>query len=288
MLKLNLLILLNGVSEGARLFIIASGLTLSFSLMRIVNLSHGVFYMLGGYVGYTVMRVTGSYILAIIAGFVVLGVIGLGVERGLLPRILNLKDPELPQTLLTLALAVVFTNVMLIIWGGYPLRIDVPKVLNFPMNILGTRYPFIRMFQVVVAAVIGIGLWIFIVKTRIGAMIRAGVDDRQTASALGIRIPRVFTVVFIISAVLASLAGIIGGTNLTLSPGQDVHVLLFALVVIIVGGLGSMVGSAIGALIVGIVSTFGKVYVPEIAFLLTFSPMLIILAFRPQGLMGKR
>ena len=217
--------------------------------MRIVNLAHGVLYLAGGYVGLSVMKYTGSYLLALAAGALAIAIIGLFIERGLLSWV---RGQDLPETLVTLALIVIFQDTLLAIWGGYPESIPKPALLDFSMNIFGLPYPAMRLSAILIAIFIGFGLWLFIEKTNIGAAIRAGVDDRETASALGINIPVIFTFV------------------------------------IIIGGLGSLLGSAIGAVIVGLILNYGRSYVPEFAFLLTFLPMLLIIAFRPQGLLGKK
>ena len=285
LLSYNFFIFLNGISDAARLFIISCGLTLTFSLMRIVNLAHGVLYLAGGYVGLSVMKYTGSYLLALAAGALAVAIIGFLIERGLL---IWIRGQDLPETLLTLALIVIFQDTLLAVWGGYPESIAKPGLLDFSVTILDLPYPAMRLATILVAAGIGVGLWLFIEKTHIGAAIRAGVDDRETASALGINIPVIFTFVFCIGAFLAGLAGVIGGTLTSLAPGLDSQALLFALVVIIIGGLGSLPGSAVGAVIVGLILNYGRSYLPEFAFLLTFLPMLLIIAFRPNGLFGKK
>lgn len=281
----NFFIFLNGITDAARLFIISIGLTLIFSLMRIVNLAHGVLYLGGGYIALSVMQYTGSYILALAAGSIGIAIIGFLIERGLLRWV---RGEDLPETLLTLALIVIFQDTLLAIWGGYPKSIPKPVLLNFSVDILGLPYPAMRLFSILFAGIIGFVVWLLIEKTYIGAAIRAGVDDRETASALGLNIPVIFTFVFSIGCFLAGFAGVIGATLTALAPGLDSQALLFALVVIIVGGLGSLVGSAVGAVIVGLILNFGRSYVPEFAFLLTFLPMLLIIAFRPQGLFGKK
>jgi len=253
--------------------------------MRIVNLAHGVLYLAGGYIGLSVMKYTGSYLLALAAGALGIAIVGLFIERGLLSWV---RGQDLPETLVTLALIVIFQDTLLAIWGGYPESIPKPALLDFSMNIFGLPYPAMRLFAILIAIFIGFGLWLFIEKTNIGAAIRAGVDDRETASALGINIPVIFTYVFCIGTFLAGFAGVIGATLTSLAPGLDSQALLFALVVIIIGGLGSLLGSAIGAVIVGLILNYGRSYVPEFAFLLTFLPMLLIIAFRPQGLLGKK
>jgi branched-chain amino acid transport system permease protein len=285
LLSYNFFIFLNGITDGARLFIIAIGMTLIFSLMRIVNLAHGVLYLAGGYVALSVVQYTGSYLLALAAGSLAVTVIGFLIERGLL---IWVRGQDLPETLLTLALIVIFQDTLLAIWGGYPESIPKPMLLDFSVNIFGLPYPAMRLFTIILAVAIGLGVWFLIEKTNIGAAIRAGVDDRETASALGLNIPVIFTAVFCIGTFLAGFAGVIGATLTSLAPGLDSQALLFALVVIIVGGLGSLMGSAVGAVIVGLILNFGRSYLPEFAFLLTFLPMLLIIAYRPQGLFGKK
>lgn len=276
---------LNGLSFGAVLFFLASGFTLIFGLMRITNLAHGGFYLVGGYIGFTVMRATGNFALALLGAGAGITVLGLFTERVLLRPIRGLEKPEV---LLTIGLTFVLGDLALAIWGGDPTPVPVPGFLQGPLNMGDLAYPRYRLFVVACAVAVAGILFYIERRTRLGAIVRAGVDDRRIAAALGINIEAVFTGVFMLGAFLAGFAGVIGGGFLTLLPGQDFEILLFALVVVILGGLGSLTGAVLGAVLVGLIDSFGKALVPELAFFTLFAPMALILVIRPQGLAGRK
>ncbi|MGH8911436.1 MAG: branched-chain amino acid ABC transporter permease [Acidimicrobiia bacterium] len=275
---------LNGLSFGAVLFFLASGFTLIFGLMRITNLAHGGFYLVGAYIGITIMTMTGNFLLALLVAATAIMLIGLFTERILLRPIRGLEKPEV---LLTIGLTFVLGDLSLAVFGGDPMPVPAPEILQGPLRIGDFAYPRFRLF-VLVCAVVVAGILFFIErKTRIGAMVRAGVDDRETVAALGINIKAVFTGVFMFGAFLAGFAGVIGGGFITVLPGQDFEILLFALVVVILGGLGSLPGAVLGAAMVGLIDAFAKALVPELAFFTLFAPMALVLVLRPQGLMGR-
>ena len=275
---------LNGVTFGALLFLLASGFTLIFGLMRITNLSHGGFYLVGGYAGLSVLLATRSFWLAALGAGLAVGVMGLVLERGLLERV---RGQTLPEVLLTLGIAFVLGDLSLAIWGGDPLTIRVPGWLGESVSLGGLTYPAFRLFVVAVGALIGLGLWFLQERTRLGAIIRAGVDDREMVDALGIDIKVVFNRVFALGAFLAGLAGLLGGAFLALYPGADFEILLLAVVVVIIGGPGSLAGAVIGSLLVGLIDAFAKALVPDLLYFTLFAPMVIILAWRPYGLLGR-
>jgi branched-chain amino acid transport system permease protein len=277
--------LLNGISLAGLLFFLASGLTLVFGLMRIVNLAHGGFYLIGGYLGLTIVTATGNFWLALLVAGVGIAAFGLFTERVLLRR---LRGQELPEVLLTVGIATVLGDLALATWGGDPRTVPVPGYLAGSVTLGDITYPRFRLVVTVCAVVIGLVLWYLQQRTRIGAIIRAGVDDRETIAALGINIDRVFTGVFIFGALLAGVAGVIGGAFLSLLPGADVQVLLLGLVVVIIGGLGSLPGAALGSVIVGLADAFGRSELPQIASFILFAPMALVLILRPQGLLGRR
>jgi branched-chain amino acid transport system permease protein len=277
-------LILNGLSQTALLFVLGSGLTLAFGLMKVVNLSHGAFYLLGGYVGYAVWKATDNWILALLAGALGIALLGFLFERFLLVRV---RGGDLPETLLTVALSMIIADLCLAIWGGHPLTLNVPKFLNPPITLFGITYPGFRYFLMLVAVLIALTLWFLLYRTRIGAAVRAGVDDRETVSALGVNIDRMYTLVFALSALLVGIAGVLGGSFLQLSPGSDTTILTYSLVVIILGGMGSLAGTVVSALILGQIISFGRAYAPEISMFLIFVPMAIMLAVRPQGLFGR-
>ncbi|MGQ9667981.1 MAG: branched-chain amino acid ABC transporter permease [Anaerolineae bacterium] len=276
-------LILNGLTQAALFFLLGSGLTLAFGLMRIINLSHGAFYLLGGYVGYTVMKATGNWGLALLAGALSITFLGLLFERFLLVR----ARGDLPQTLLTVALSMVIADFCLAIWGGHSLALNVPKALNPSITLFGIAYPGFRYLLMIASVVVAVGLWLLLYKTKLGAAVRAGVDDRETASALGVNIDLMYTTVFLLSAFLVGIAGVLGGTYLQLNPGSDTTVLTYALVVIILGGQGSLLGAVVGALILGQIASFGSAYAVEYWMFLVFAPLAIVLAIRPQGLFGR-
>ncbi len=275
---------LNGLTFAGLLFLLGSGFTLIFGLMRIVNLAHGGTYLAGGYVGYTVIQTTHNFLLGLAAGAVAMALLGVLLERGLLVHVRGLPMAEL---LLTLGVAYVMGDMSLAIWGGDPLAIRLPGVLNASSRLGPFVYPNNRLFILGVAAVIAVLLYGLMRRTRLGAIIRAGVDDREMVSALGINIARVFTAVFVLGAFLAGLAGVLGGSLLSLYPGGDSEILTFALVVVVVGGLGTLEGAMVGSLIVGLLVNYGNAYFPELAYFSLFAPMVVILLVRPQGLFGR-
>jgi len=274
----------NGLSYGALLFLLASGLSLIFGVMRIVNLAHGSYFMLGGYVGLSVVWRTGSFTAALVAGAVAIGLIGIGMERLFLRR---LSGQTLGQVLMTIGFALMFQDLALLIWGGDPYTIPLPAALQGIVTAGALRFPTYRIFIIVVATLVGAALWIVLDRTRVGAMIRAAVDDREMAQGVGIHVPVVSLGVFALGAALAALGGVIGGGFLGVYPGADFEVLPYAFVVVIVGGLGSLPGAMVGSLLVGLLDNFGKALFPELSYFTLFAPMALILALRPTGLFGR-
>jgi branched-chain amino acid transport system permease protein len=276
--------LLNGLTFAALLFLVSSGFTLIFGLMRIVNLAQGSLYLLGGYIGLSVIRATGSFWLALPAAAMAVGALGLMIERGLLRRV---RGRPMSEILLTVGLSFIAADLALAIWGGDPITRDVPAAIDGRTQILGITYPVYRLCVVALGIAVGVGLWALLERTRIGAMVRAGVDDREMAEALGINVKLVFTGVFVLGALLAGLAGVVGGAYLSLFPGADVQILTYALVVVVVGGMGSLRGAVLGALLVGLIYIFGQALVPNLAYFVLFAPMALVLIVRPQGLFGR-
>ncbi len=274
----------NGLSYGALLFLLASGLSLIFGVMRIVNLAHGSYFMLGGYVGLSVVWRTGSFVAALLAGAVAVGLIGVAMERLFLSR---LPGQTLGQVLMTIGFALIFQDLALLIWGGDPYTIPVPPLLSGVVRLDTLSFPIYRIFIVLVAVVVGLLLWLALDRTRTGAMIRAAVDDAEMAQGVGIRVPRLSLGVFALGACLAAFGGVIGGAFLGVYPGADFEVLPYAFVVVIVGGLGSLPGAMVGSLLVGLLDNFGKALFPELSYFTLFAPMALILALRPTGLFGR-
>jgi branched-chain amino acid transport system permease protein len=274
----------NGVSYGALLFLVGSGLSLIFGVMRIVNLSHGSYFLLGGYVALSVIWATGSWLLAIPVAAVTVAIIGMAMERIFL-RPLGF-DP-LRQVLLTVGFAFLFQQAALDIWTGNPFDIDPPAELTRSIVVGGLHLPVYRIFMIGVALTIGLALWLVMEKTRMGATIRATVDDAQMARGVGIDTSRISMLIFSLGAFLAALGGVIGGAFLGVYPGLDFEMLPIAFAVVIIGGMGSLGGAAIGALLVGLADNFGKALFPELSYFTLYAPMALILAVRPTGLFGR-
>ena len=274
----------NGISYGALLFLLAAGLSLIFGVMRIVNLAHGSYFLLGGYVALTVIWTTGSWALAIPVAALTVAVLGLIMERVFL-RPLGF-DP-LRQVLLTVGFAFLFQQAALDIWGGDSLDIQPPEVLTESAVIGGIYFPLYRVFMIGMAAAIGLALWLAMEKTRMGAMVRAAVDDSEMARGVGIDTSRVSMFIFALGAFLAALGGVIGGAFLGVYPGLDFEILPIAFAVVIIGGMGSLGGAAVGSLIVGLADNFGKALFPELSYFTLYAPMVLILALKPTGLFGR-
>jgi len=277
--------LLNGISLGMLLFLLAAGLSLIYGLMRILNLAHGSYYLLGGYIGLAVIRLTDSFVLAALAAPLAVALLGVVMERFFLRRF---AGQELPQVLLTFGFLFIFADLSLWIWGGNPQTLPKPEMFSSSIWIGGLVFPSYRLFVIATGLVIGLGLWWLQERTRLGAMIRAGVDDEEMARGVGVDVSLLSTAVFGFGAFLAALGGILGGPFVGVYPGADFEVLLLAFVVTIVGGLGSLKGAFVGGLLIGLLDNFGKALFPELALFTIFAPMAIILAIRPTGLFGRR
>ncbi|NYE19544.1 ABC transporter permease subunit [Microbacterium immunditiarum] len=275
---------LNGLSFGALLFLLASGLTLVFGLMRIVNLAHGAFYMLGGYIGVVIATLTGNLLVAVIAAVVAVGITALVVEVGLLRFV---RGQELPEVLLTVGVSFVIADLCLAIFGGDPRTLPVSATITGSLTIGPLTYPWYRIFVMAVAIVIGIALALVQSRTRVGAIVRAGVDDREIIAAMGVNIRWVFTGMFVVGAALAAIGGTIGAGMISVRPGIQDEVLLYALVVVIIGGLGSVPGAAVGSVLIGLIDAFAKAWIPDLAYFTIFAPMALVLVLRPTGLFGK-
>ena len=276
--------LFNGISYGALLFLLAGGLSLIFGMMRIVNMTHGSYYLLGGYVALTVIWRTGSFALAILVGVLVISLIGVLQWNAFLRR---LSGQELGQVLRTMGFALIFQDLALVIWGGDPYTIAVPKALSGSLVVGQLYFPVYRIFIVVVATFIALVLWLTLERTRVGAMIRATVDDPEMARGVGIDVYRISMMVFALGAALAALAGVVAGGFVGVYPGADFEILPYAFVVVIVGGMGSLRGALIGSLMVGLLDNIGKALFPELSYFTLFAPMAAILAVRPTGLFGR-
>ena len=279
------LLMAYSISLGGLLFLLSSGFSLIFGLMRIPNLTHGSLFMLGAYFGATfiVWWKLNFWISALVSALLVAAV-GAAIERLLLRQ---LAGKELAQVLVTLGISFIVADLCLMVWTGDPISVNNPPGLDGATRIGGLIFPTYRLAMILIAVVIAVALWLLLDRTRLGAMIRAGVDDPQMARVVGIPVPWLFTVVFALGSGLAGFAGIIGAPILSVYPGLDQDMLPLALVVVILGGTGSLPGSLVGSFIVGILYIFGQARLPELAYFVLFLPMVVILALRPQGLFGR-
>ncbi|MCZ7565055.1 MAG: branched-chain amino acid ABC transporter permease [Burkholderiales bacterium] len=276
---------LNGLSFGMLLFLLAAGLSLIYGVMRILNLAHGSFYVLGTYVALSVVRATDSFALAMVAGTLAVILLGVLMERVLLRF---LPPEELPQALLTFGVLLIVGDLCLWYWGGTPETLPKPAVFEHSVRMGSLVFPSYRLFLLAVGVLVAVLLWALQERTRLGAMVRAAIDDPAIARSTGINVSLLSSGVFAFGAALAAIGGIIGGPVLGVYPGADFEILLLAFVVVIVGGLGSLKGAFFGALLVGLLDNFGKALFPSLAYFTIFAPMAIILAVRPTGLFGSR
>lgn len=274
----------NSFAFGGLLFLLSAGFSLIFGLMRIPNLTHGSLFMLGAYFAVSLIRWGFSFWPAAILAGVGVAIFGGLVERLLLRR---LTGAELAQVLVTLGLSFMIADTCLIGWGGDPIEIATPPALRGATNFSHLAFPTYRLAVIAIAVVFAAALWALLDRTRLGAMIRAGVDDPAIARVVGIRVSRLFTIVFSLGAGLAGFAGVIGGPILSVYPGLDQDMLPLALVVVILGGSRSLLGSFIGSFVVGFLYNFGQALLPELAYVVLFLPMLVVLVVRPQGLFGR-
>ena len=287
----------NGITLGSLYFLVASGFTLIFGLMRNVNLAHGSLYLFGGYIGYAISVWTGSWVLGFIIAFLGVALVGVVLQIAVFRR---MEGQDLRQTMVTIGLSIVFADLMLWVFGGDFYQIQTPNWLVGPIELplvtavkssgeaVYLRYPMVRLVILAASIVIGVAMWLALNRTRVGMMVRAGVDDRDMLAATGVHIQLVFVVVFALGAGLAGIAGVVGGTFQSISPGEDTRFLLASLVVVIVGGMGSIPGAALGAVIIGLAEQLGSVYIPTYAIVVTFLIMVLVLALRPQGLLARR
>jgi len=284
-MTLYIILTVNSITMGGLLFLLSAGFSLIFGLMRIPNLTHGALFMLGAYFGVTFLRMELNFWVAAILAAGVLAIIGGLIERFLLRR---LAGQELAQVLVTLGLAFIIADACLLIWTGDPIPLSAPESLRGVERFLGIVFPRYRLAIVVIAVIVAFALWVLLERTRLGAMIRAGVDDPEMARVTGIRVSRLFTVVFCLGAALAGFGGVLSGPILSVYPGLDAEMLPLALIIVILGGAGSLPGALLGSFVVGFIYNFGQALFPDLAYVILFLPMLLMLVLRPQGLFGRR
>jgi branched-chain amino acid transport system permease protein len=277
--------ILNGVSFGMLLFVLAAGLTLIFGLMDIINLAHGSLFMVAAYFGVFFGSYTGNFFLAVLGGGICAAIIGITMHSLFL---CHYAKKVLSQVLLTLGFLFIIADLTLWVWGGKPLSVTKPSLFAGTIQMGQISYPCYRLFMVIVGVLIGVFIWWFQERTKYGAIVRAGVDDKEMTEAIGINVPLVMTLVFGLGALLAGIAGVMGGAFIGVYPGVDLEVLLLGIAVVIIGGLGSLRGALVGAIIVGLIDSFGKSLFPEFSLFLLFGVLAVVLSFRPRGLFGRR
>jgi branched-chain amino acid transport system permease protein len=275
---------LNSVALGGLLFLLSAGFSLIFGLMRIPNLMHGSLFMLGAYLGVAFSSLELGFWGAALASALAVALLGALIERFLLRR---LAGQDLAQVLLTLGFSFIIADVCLMVWTGDPIQPQTPPDLRGAVIAGGIVFPYYRIAMIAIAAAIALALWLFIERTRIGAMIRASVDDAAIARIIGIKVSLLFTLVFCLGAGLAAFAGVIGAPYLSIYPGLDAEMLPLALIVVILGGSGSLFGALIGSFAIGFLYNFGQVLFPNLAYVILFVPMVLVLTLRPQGLFGR-
>jgi branched-chain amino acid transport system permease protein len=278
--------ILNGIQYGFLLFLVASGLTLLFGIMGIINLAHGSFYMVGAYLAYWLTGLTGSLWLGILLGLPIALVLGYAVERFAI-SFLYRRD-HLYQVLLTFALILIFNEMQRILWGNNVHGVTIPQLFSGSIPLTGTQsYPVYRLFISAACIAIAAAMYWVIQKTRLGMMIRAGASNREMVQALGINVNRLFAIVFSLGVALAAFAGMLAAPVDSVYPGMGENILIISFVVVVIGGTGSIKGAFAGAMLIGLVSTFGKVMLPEMASVSVYALMALILLWRPQGLFGR-
>lgn len=276
--------ILLGVSYGLLLFLLAAGLSLIFGLMGVINLAHGSFYMLGAYLGYSFYQATGNFLLALMAAGLAAAIIGIFIERCFFSQILN---KELDQVLLAFGFIYIFMDICKWVWGGTPVLLPVPSAITGSLKIFGEAFPVYNLAVIFMSSLIALALWLLLEKSRLGLIIRAGVDDREMVTGLGININLYFTVIFALGAGLAALAGVIGGPIIGAYPGLDFEILVLALAIVVVGGLGTLKGAFWGSLLIGFLESSGKAFFPSCSQIIIYSAMAVILILKPQGLLGR-
>ena len=277
--------LLNGVSLGMVLFMLTTGLSLTLGLMGVINLTHGAFFMVGGYIGWTIaIKLGANYWLAVLGGGVAAGVIGLFIERGFL-RVLYKRINE--QVMLTVGFIYVIANLSLWIWGGSVHAPFTDPALAQSFSFFDITYPLHRITTIGIGTIIVVGMWWLQEKTRFGAIMRAGMDNKEIVTVLGINIVRASSVAFFLGAFLAGIGGVFGAQTLGINLDMGWSVLLLALIVLVVGGMGSIQGALVGAMVIGIVDAFGRALFPDMAMFLMYLVMVVILFFKPLGLMPR-
>jgi len=277
--------ILHGLVYGMILFLLASGLTLIFGMMDVLNFSHGAFYMLGAYFSFTVLNLTGQFWLSLIIAPVLVGLAGIILEQLFLRKVHAYG--HVAELLVTFGAAYILEDVVMLFWGSEPLKIQLPAILKGSIPIFGSIYPVYRLFIILVSLAVFLLLILILYKTRAGIIVRAAVDNKEMVGALGFNVPLVFLVLFGVGSWLAGLAGVIGGPLFMTHPAMGAVILIDLFVVVVVGGLGSIKGALFAAILIGILQSFGILFLPNFVLFLQFSLLAIVLVFKPEGLFGE-
>lgn len=275
--------LLNGLTFGALLFLVSSGFTIAFGLMRVLNLAHGAFFMMGGLLGLAVIQQTGSFIAGLVAATVAIGILGFVTEVTLFRRV---RLMPIREVLLTLGLSLIISDLAILMFGGNPQRLSPPPLLSGSVDVGTLIYPKYRLVLLVLAVILFVALRLLLVRTLIGAKVRAGVDNPEMLQAVGVNAQRLGTIVFTGASALVGITGLLGAGFIGVYPGVDVEILVYAVVVVVVGGLGSLEGAAIGSLAVGLLFSLGTAFAPALLYFIIFAPVILFLFFRPAGIRG--
>jgi branched-chain amino acid transport system permease protein len=276
--------LVNGLAYGVLLFLMSAGLSLIFGLMNVVNVAHGSFFMLGAFFALAIQKWTGSFWAALALSWIPAVAVGVVMERVFIRRLYT--RGHLDQVLLTFGFTFVFVDLVRMVWGADIRELAIPDVLSGIVEVGGVIVPKYRLFLIVFGGLVGLILWLFLERSRVGAMVRAGVDDAFTATGIGINVPLLFASVFALGVGLAAVGGTVAGPILGLYPGMDIEILIPAFIVVVIGGMGSLRGAFVASVFVGIVDTFGKAYFPDFALFMIYFLMVVVLLTRPQGLFG--
>ncbi len=275
-----------GVSLAANLFLIASGLTIIFGLLRVINFAHASLYALGAYFCYTVGVITNNFWLGLIISVLLLMAVGAILELGLLRRIYG--HEHIYQLLLTFALIFIITDLIKIFWGSFPVTTPLPPIFSGWISVLGAPIPTYCFFIIGTGVAVALGLWILLYRTKLGAIIRTSAFDREMTNVLGVNVPRLYTLVFILGAGLGGLGGAIAAPMTTIIPDMGAFIIIECFVIIIIGGVGSLLGAVVGSLVIGVWGAIGLLIVPQFAMVFTFALMVIVLLIRPWGIFGER
>jgi branched-chain amino acid transport system permease protein len=277
---------LNSLQFSMLLFLLAIGLSVVFGLMDYLNLSHGTIYMFAAYVAFSIAQIGGSFWVALALAPLAAAAVGVLLYFVLLKR--AEKGGHLTQVLLTVGVIYMGTDLIRLVYGDLPRDVPQPEALSGAIHLFGFPYPSYRLFIIGLGLAVMVALYFVLERTRLGALVRAGVDDRQTAETLGIDIAKVFALVFGIGTYLAGIAGVVAAPVFSVYPGMDVSIIIMVLIVVVVGGLGSLKGVIVGALLVGFADTFGKILLPQFAMMMIYLVMALVLIFRPSGLLPAR